>query len=312
MRFLAVVAAAACLAPLSQAVRPPPPLDQAIIDALPFKADFGISKRVIELPCHECRVGPSKPLRELPIDYEARPGETFSESVLRVNISIAHDGLIDQLMLNNCSFHPLPSRCTTIWTDQFVKSPCGTWEYAASPEAAFRLTMHHLDDNLLGLGIKLQVLQLVIQRLSSKLIVGQQPEIEVKMLILPTGQLLIATDPARAPTKGPVSDPDCSYHNPHGHHHHNWCSRYMRLLRAFVLHTVVPVISGLIVAAAAFYIWRKRFLGRQRSTYTRVPQEVASKYEDKIQGYVDHSDTPLLDGDAAPYEEVAVTKKSCK
>lgn len=63
-----------------------PSLDQAIIDALPFKADFGISKRVIELPCHECRVGPSKPLRELPVDYEPRPGET-SPRVFSVLIS---------------------------------------------------------------------------------------------------------------------------------------------------------------------------------------------------------------------------------
>lgn len=307
MRFLVVVVAAASLAPLSQALRPAPSLDQAIIDALPFKADFGISKRVIELPCPECRVGPSKPLKELPVDHEPLPGETFPESVLRVNISIAHDLLndpIDQLMLNDCSFYPLPSRCTAIWTDQFVKSPCGTWEYAASPQAAFRLTLHHIDDNILGLGIKLQVLQLVIQRVASKLVFGQQPEIEVKMLILPTGQLLIATDPARAPTKGHASDPDCSHH---GHYpHHKWCSRFTRLFRAFVLHAFIPAISGLIVAAVAFYIWRKRLLRRQRSTYSRVLQEADSKDEDKIQGYVDHPDAPLLHEGLPPYEEVAV------
>jgi hypothetical protein len=308
MRFLAVVATAAGLIPLSQALRQPPSVDQAIIDALPFKADFGISKRVIEVPCPGCRVGPSKPLSELPLDYEPRPGETFPESVLRVNISIAHDGLIDRLMLNDCSFHPAPSRCTTLWTDQFVKSPCGTWEYAASPEAAFRLTLHHLDDNILGLGVKLHILQLVIQRLASKLIVGQQPEIAVKMLILPTGQLLIATDPARVPTKGPASHPNCPHHNPHGHHHRNRCSRYIRLLRALVLHALIPVISGLVVAMAAFCIWRNRFLRRQRSTYSRVRQEVASKDEDKMQACVDHPDAPLLDEDTPPYEEVTVTK----
>lgn len=54
--------------------------------------------------------------------------------------------------------------------------------------------MHHLYDDILGLGIKLQVLQLVIGRLASKLIIGREPEIEVKKLIFPTGQLLIATD----------------------------------------------------------------------------------------------------------------------
>lgn len=93
-------------------------------------------------------------------------------------------------------FYPLPSRCTTVWTDQFVKSPCGTWEYAASPEGAFRLTMHYLDDNILGLGIKLQMLELVIQRLGSKLIFGQQPEIKVKLLVFPYGQIMIAMGPA--------------------------------------------------------------------------------------------------------------------
>jgi hypothetical protein len=85
----------------------------------------------------------------------------------------------------------------------------------------------------------------------------------------------------------------------------------MGLLRAFVLHALIPVIGGLIVAAAAIYVWRKRFLRRQRSTYSRVPQEVASKDEDKIEAYVDHPDAPLLDEDIPPYEEVAVTKKSC-
>ena len=82
----------------------------------------------------------------------------------------------------------------------------------------------------------------------------------------------------------------------------------MGLLRAFVLYAFIPTISGLIMAAAAFYIWRKRFLRRQRSTYSRVPQQVASQDEDKIQGYVDHPDAPLLDEDTPPYEEVTVTK----
>ena len=312
MRLFAVVTAAASLAPLCQALRPPPSLDQAIIDALP-EAEFGIRARVIELPCPECRVGPSKPVMELPLDHEPRPGETFPESVLRVNISIAHDGPVDQLMLNDCSFYPAPSRCTTIWTDQFVKSSCGlTWEYAASPEAAFRLSLHHIDEDLLGTGIKLWVLHLWIGRLASKLIRPNEPEIVVKMLIFPTGQLLIATDPARAPTKGPASDPNCSHHNPHGGHHHHWGSRYMRLLRDFVLYVLIPAISGLIVSVAAFYIWRKRFLRRQRYTYVRVPQKVATNDDDKIHGYDDNPDAPLLDEDTPPYEEVAVTKKSCK
>jgi hypothetical protein len=308
MRFLALLAAAASLATLSQALRPPPSLHQAILGALPDDADFGTSRRVIEMPCPECRVGPNKSVRELPLDHEPRPGETFPESVLRVNISIAHDGDMDKLMVNDCSFYPLPSRCTTVWTDQFVKSPCGTWEYAASPEGAFRLTMHYLDDNISGLGIKLQMLELVIQRLGSKLIFGQQPEIKVKLLVFPYGQIMIATDPARAPTKGPASEPECGHHH-HLHHlpdyHRNWFSRYI----AFVVHALMPVIGGLIVAASTFYIWRKRFLRRQRSAYSRVLREVDSIYDDKVQGYVDHPDAPLLDEDAPPYEGVVVTKK---
>jgi len=319
MRFLAVVAAAA-----SQALRPPPSLDQAIVDALPFKADFGISKRVIELPCHECRVGPSKSVRELPLDHYPRPGETFPASVLRVNISIERDGSIEKLMLNGCQFYPRPGGCTIIWTDQFVKSPCNTWEYAASPEGGYRLRWNHVDDNVAGQGIKLQVLHLWIVRLGSKLLIGDEPEIEVKMLILPTGQLLIATDPALAPTNPRRSGPNCikhhnspdHHHHRHRHHHHHWFSRCTGLLIALVLHVLIPVIGGLIVAAAAFYIWRKRFLRRHRSAYSSITPEVDSKDEDKIQGYVDYPDAPLLDegtlllGEVAPpYEEVAVTKK---
>jgi hypothetical protein len=310
MRFLAAVAiaAGASLAPLSQALRPPPSLDQAFIDSLP-SSDFDISPRVLELSCPECRVGPNKPLSELPLDHSPRPGETFPQSVLRVNISIDDSGPVDHLMLNDCSFYPLPSRCTTLWTDQFVKSPCGTWEYAASPESAFTLTMHHLDDNLLGLGIKLLKLQLVIGRLGSKLIRDQQPEIAVKILVLPNGQLWISTDPARAPTKGPViNHPDCSHHVPHEGPNHNWCFRYLRRFRALILRTLVPVISGLFVAAAAFYIWRKRFISKfQKFTYTTISQEVGSKDEDKSQSYYGHPDTPLLDEDTPPYEEVVLT-----
>jgi hypothetical protein len=67
--------------------------------------------------------------------------------------------------------------------------------------------MHYLDDNISGLGIKLQMLELVIQRLGSNLIFGQQPEIEVRLLVFPYGQIMIATDPARAPTKEPASEP---------------------------------------------------------------------------------------------------------
>ena len=301
MRLFAFVAVAAGL---SLALRPPPSLDKDLIDALPFEADWGTNTRVIELPCPECRVGPSKPLKELLLDHVARPGETFPESVLRLNVSVAQNGLIDKLMLNDCSFYPAPSLCTTVWTDQFVKSPCVTWEYKASPETAFRITRYHLDDDLLGRGIKLNVLHLWIRRVATKLI-GPEPEIDVKMLIWPNGQILIATDPARAPTKVPPSDSDCPHHghrpgHHHHHHHHHWCSRFIRLLRAFVLHALIPIIVGLVVAAVAFYIWRKRFLRRQRSTYSRVPQEVASKddFRDKNQGFVNRSDAPLLGEDA--------------
>jgi hypothetical protein len=304
MRFLTVVAAAASLAPLSQALLPPPSLSQEILSALPPGGDFGINARVIELPCPSCRVGPSIPLRDLPLDHEPRPGETFPASVLRLNVSIHHHGLTDQLLMNDCVFYPLPSPCTTIWTDQFVKSPCvNHWEYAASPEAAFRLTMHYLDDNVAGLGIKLQMLQLFIGRLGSKLLIGQEPEISVKLLIFPTGTLMISTDPARVPTGGPPPDPHCF---PFAHHDdRSWFSLCMGLVRAFVLHAVIPVVIGLVVAVAAFYIWRKRFLRRQRLTYCGVHQDVASKSEDKSQRYVDHPDAPLLDEDAPPYEEVA-------
>jgi hypothetical protein len=163
------------------------------------------------------------------------------------------------------------------------------------------------------------VLQLWIGRLGSKLLIGNEPEIEVKMLILPTEKLLIATDPAQAPTEGPPSGPECELHNPpdhHHHRHHHWFSRYMGLLIALVLHLLIPVISGLIVAAAAFYIWRNRFLRRHRSACSNITPEVDSKDEDKIQGYVDHPDAPLSDEDspllgevAPPYEEVAITRE---
>jgi hypothetical protein len=275
---------------------------------------------VLELPCPECRVGPSTPLKQLHLDYDPRPGETFPESILRINVSVVQNDLNDRVLLNDCVFYPFPGQCTTVWADQFVKSSCGTWEYKATPETAFRLSMNHLNDDVLGLSIKLNVLHLWIGRVASKLI-GPEPEIEVKMLIFSNGQLLIATDPARAPTPAPPSDPECPGHgrrpgHHHHHHHrhgrHHWCAKFIRVLRPVVLHTLIPIAIGLVVAMVAFYGWRKRFLRRQRSAYSIVPQEVDNKdnYGEKIQTFAENPDAPLLGEDAAPYEEEAVTMKS--
>jgi hypothetical protein len=163
--------------------------------------------------------------------------------------------------------------------------------------------MHYLDDNVAGLGIKLQMLQLFIGRLGSKLLIGQEPEISVKLLVFPTGTLMIATDPARVPTGGPPLDPHCF---PFAHHDdRSWFSRCIGVIRAFVLHAVIPVVICLIVCVAAIYIWQERFLRQQRLSYCSVHQDVATKGEDKNQHYVDHADTPLLDEDAPPYEKVA-------
>jgi hypothetical protein len=116
---------------LSAAVRPASHLDKELLDALPFEVDLGTELWVLELPCPECMVGPSIPLRELLLDHVPRPGETFPESVLRLNVSVAKNDNNDSLMLNDCSFYPAPGECTTVWTDQFVKSSCGKWEYKA-------------------------------------------------------------------------------------------------------------------------------------------------------------------------------------
>ena len=300
-------------ASLSLAFRPAPHLDKDLLDAIPFEAEWGTDMRVLELPCPECRIGPSIPLRQLHLDHEPRAGETFPESVLRFNVSVVQNDHNDILMLNNCSFYPSPGGCTTVWADQFVRSPCGTWNYGTTPETAFRLSRDHLNDDVLGRSIKLNVLHLWIGRVASKLI-SPEPEIEVKMLIFPNGQLLIGTDPARAPTEAPPSyscppqDHRPGHHHHHHHHNHrehHWCSKLMGVLRVFVSHALIPIVIGLVVAMVAFSIWRKRFLRCQRSPYTISLQKFDNKgnCEKQIQAFAERPDAPLLGVDAALYKE---------
>lgn len=186
----------------SLALRSPPTLDNDLLAALPFKADWGTDARVYQMPCPDCRVGPNTLLQDLPID-PPRPGETFPESVLRVNISVVKTNLDDLLKINACTFYPSPGdSCTSIFADQYVKPPCGPLEYKATPDTAFRITREHTNDNVLGRGIALNVLKMWIGRVATRLI-SPEPLLEVKMLIFPNGQLLIATDPSSNPSEPP-------------------------------------------------------------------------------------------------------------
>ena len=293
MRFLVLVALTTGLV---QAYRPPPSLDKDLLDALPFKAEWGADARVIELNCAECRVGPDTPLAQLPIDHAPRPGETFPSSVLRLNVSVAADGPTDTLLLNECAFYPRPGRCTTLRAEQWVRSACDTWERAALPETAFSLSWRHLDDDVLGRGISLEVLTLRFGRVASKL-VRLEPVLEVKMLAWPDGRILIATDPESAPTEGPPPNRrDCPRRGPRWCRS-RWCRRFARFLRGVLRHALGPGVVGLVVAAAAFRFWRNQFLRRWRSARAAESREVTDEdgYGDKIRASLDRSDASLLD-----------------
>ncbi|KAF2148113.1 acid protease [Myriangium duriaei CBS 260.36] len=256
------------------ALRPPPVLDNDLLKALPPKANWSTDARVLEVPCHECRVGPSKPLAELPIDYVPRPGETFPKSVLRFNASVVEHDHEDSLILSSGLFYPRPGNCTTLWIDQFVESPCnGSWEYKASPESAFTLQWEHINDDLLGRGIMFNILHLSFGRIASKL-VSPEPKIEVGVLIWPNGQILITTDPGLAPTKAAPRDPGCPRRPGHHHHHHHSCHSWFCRIKTFVKdllrHALGHVLAGLIVATVAFHVWRRAFLRRQEARMNRT------------------------------------------
>lgn len=197
---------------VSLALRPAPQLDDQLLAALPFKADWGTNARVYQMPCPECRVGPNDLLADLPIDAP-RPGETFPESVLRVNISVVQTDHDDILKINSCQFYPAPGPCTSIFADQYVvKPPCGPLEYKATPDTAFALTREHTNDDVLGRGIALNIFKMWIGRVATRLI-KPEPLLEVKMLIFPNGQLLIATDPEHDPME-PAPESTCATPRP--------------------------------------------------------------------------------------------------
>ncbi|CEJ94765.1 hypothetical protein VHEMI10278 [[Torrubiella] hemipterigena] len=200
MRLSLLVAIAMAVITPCLAARPPPKLDDELLKALPFDADWGAAARVYEMPCPTCRIGPSDPLDNLPLTGP-QPGEVFPESILRVNISVEQTNDQDALLINGCQFYPSPTLCSssTVRADQYVKSECGTWEYKASPYTAFRSTREHTNDNVLGRGIAANVFRLWIGRVATRLI-KPEPEINVRLLIFPNGQLLIATGAAYVPT----------------------------------------------------------------------------------------------------------------
>lgn len=200
MRLPLLVATAAVATTPCLAARPPPKLDAELLKALPFDADWGTAARVYQMPCPTCRIGPSDPLDNLPLTGP-QPGEVFPESILRVNISVEQTNDQDTLLINGCQFYPSPTLCSasTVRADQYVKSQCGTWEYKASPYTAFRSTREHTNDNVLGRGIAVNVFRLWIGRVATKLITPE-PEINIRLLIFPNGQLLIATGDAYVPT----------------------------------------------------------------------------------------------------------------
>ena len=206
MRFTHFGAAAALVATAAHAFLLPPTITEAesdIVDILPFEDALSIKDRVMELSCPGCPVSVT--------DIEGKVHTAQAESVLRLNFTLAFNGQGDQLLLNGHPLYPVDPLSSSftepLTADQVVKSPDGSWQYAASPKLGYALAVAHpsgpSSDEMGLVTIKLEILEVV-----EKFIHGIPPVV-LKLVETPSGKLMIG-DAEIVPTPSSKSAPSDS------------------------------------------------------------------------------------------------------
>lgn len=114
-----------------------------------------------------------------------------AQSVLKLNVSVAHDGT-DSLLLNGLPIYPIDPRSETFMTpltaDQLVKNPDNTWSYVSTPTLGYSLSVKHpvqAEDHLDMVEIHIEIVEV-----ANKFLEGI-PSVELKLLETPSGKLML-------------------------------------------------------------------------------------------------------------------------
>lgn len=202
---LTQLGAATALVAASQAFLLPPAItstDNDIINTLPFEDAVNIKDRIVEIDCPGC------PVRVT--DIEGNIHSAHPENVLRLNFSLSLKDN-DQLFMNDVQIYPIDPRSASfmepLTADQLVKSPAGTWEYAASPKLGYALAISHPatssnNEQLDLVDVKIEILQVDNQ------LVNLVDAVVMKLLETPSGKLMIGdVQIIPIPSQRPISKP---------------------------------------------------------------------------------------------------------
>lgn len=196
--------AAAALAGFGHAFLLPPPTSNAanadIINDLPFELNMAADGRVLEVACPGCLVEVT--------DLQGGVHRSDAESVLKLNLSIAHNGP-DQLLLNGLPIYPIDPRSQTFMTpltaDQMVKNADNTWSYVATPALGYSLSVKHPMQSADEEELDLVAIHIEIMEVANKFLNGI-PSVELKLIQTPSGGLVLGDAKITAP-QTQVSEP---------------------------------------------------------------------------------------------------------
>jgi len=141
-------------------------------------------------------------------DLEGKMHSAQVESILRLNFSLSlYDQ--DRLLLNDIQIYPINAESPTLMgpliADQLVKSPAGSWEYAASPKLSYSLMVSHPSDTSSNEQLGLILVKLEVHELADNFVNGI-PAVVIKLLETPSGKLMIG-DTEIIPLPSRVSAP---------------------------------------------------------------------------------------------------------
>ena len=204
MRFT-LLAAATALLPATSGFLVPPTIasaDSDIINTLPFEDAVGITDRVVELDCPGCPV--------LVLDIDGKIHSAQAENVLRLNFSLSLEDN-DRLFMNDVQIYPIDPQSTIfmepLTADQLVKSPAGTFEYAASPKLGYGISVSRPATSSNNEQLDLILIKIEILEVADTFVDGINAVV-MKLVETPSGKLMIGeVEIIPVPTNSPISKP---------------------------------------------------------------------------------------------------------
>lgn len=157
----------------------------------------------MEIPCPGCPVAIA--------DIEGKIHSAQVESILRLNFSLSLNEN-DRLLMNDVQIYPINPVALTftqlLTADQLVKSPAGTWEYAASPKLGWSLSISHPTSSSNNEQLDLVAIHIEILEVANNFVHGM-PVVDLKLLETASGQLMIGNaeiSPARSTASKPTDN----------------------------------------------------------------------------------------------------------